>query len=148
MTSAVSSTSGRFVPAGRPGSNGSENWHARHRPAVASAAAALLATLLILAGTASAGSPRGPGGPPCESSPAELATTLDEVQRSRTEDNWPRAQASARRVEDLLREGTADEPLVERARCLLGELAEQEADHRLFARLEAIRFSRGRLGRK
>jgi serine/threonine protein kinase/Flp pilus assembly protein TadD len=111
----------------------------RHRPAVASAAAALVVTALALAG--SIGWVVRDRAAHRAKLATQLSTTLDEMQRSRAEGNWPQARASARRVEDLLYEGAAEEAMAARARSLLGDLAEQEADHRLVARLEEIRFA-------
>ncbi len=71
---------------------------------------------------------------------ADLQAALGEAQRFQEEGWWPQAQAAARRAEILLQDGTAEPALAERVKSLLRELAEQEADVRLVARLEEIRL--------
>jgi eukaryotic-like serine/threonine-protein kinase len=53
---------------------------------------------------------------------------------------WPQAQAAAARAEALLHDGAADPALAQRARGLLRELAEEQADVVLLESLEAIRL--------
>jgi serine/threonine protein kinase/Flp pilus assembly protein TadD len=113
-------------------------WARRHRPAVWSAAAALLVTLAVLAGSVgwvvrdrSARQARAAG---------EVQAALDEAQRSRQDGKWPQAQAAAKRAEALLQDAAADPAVAERVRGVLRELAEEEADRRLVARLDEIRL--------
>jgi serine/threonine protein kinase len=56
-------------------------------------------------------------------------------------DQWAEAQAMARRAEALLEDGAAEPELTRQVQGLLRELAEEEADRRLVARLEAVRLS-------
>src|SRR5262249_53456011 len=52
---------------------------------------------------------------------------------------WAEAQALTRRAEALLEDGAAEPELARQVQDLLGELAEEAADRRLVARLDAIR---------
>jgi eukaryotic-like serine/threonine-protein kinase len=113
-------------------------WARRHRPVVCSAAVALLVTLAVLAGCVgwvvrdrAARQAR---------IAADLQAALEAAQRSRREGQWPQAQAAAKRAEALLQDGTAEPALAERVRGLLRELAEEEGDGRLVARLDEIRL--------
>jgi serine/threonine protein kinase/Flp pilus assembly protein TadD len=113
-------------------------WARRHRPVVWSAAAALLATLAVLAGCVgwvvrdqAARQAR---------TDADLLAALDEAQRSRKDGQWPHAQAAAQRAAALLRGGAAEPELAGQVRALLRELAEEEADRRLVTRVEEIRL--------
>ena len=113
-------------------------WAWRHRPVMVSAAVALLAALAVLAGSVgwivrdrAARQAR---------RTADVQAALKEGQRFQKEGLWPQAQAAARRAEVLLQDGTAEPALAERVKSLLRDLAEQEADVRLVARLEAIRL--------
>jgi tetratricopeptide (TPR) repeat protein len=113
-------------------------WARRHRPVVWSAAAALLMTLAVLAG--SVGWVVRDRAARQVQDAADLHAALEEVQRSRREGRWPQAQAAAQRAEALLRNGAAEPALARRVRGLLRELAEEEADRRLVARVEEIRL--------
>jgi tetratricopeptide (TPR) repeat protein len=113
-------------------------WARRHRPAVWSAAAASLVALAVLAG--SVGWVARDRATRQGRVAADLRAALEEAERSRREGQWPRAQAAARRAEALLRDGAADPAVAERVRGLLRELAEEEADGRLVARLDEIRL--------
>jgi serine/threonine-protein kinase len=70
----------------------------------------------------------------------DLQAALEEAQRSQREGNWPQALAAVKRAEALLQDGAAEPALAERVQGLLRELAEEEADGRLVARLEEIRL--------
>jgi serine/threonine protein kinase/Flp pilus assembly protein TadD len=113
-------------------------WARRHRPAVWSAVAALLVTLAVLAGCVgwvvrdrAARQAR---------VAADVGAAVDEAQRSQREGKWQPAQAAVQRAEALL-QGGADEPeLAGRVQGLRRELAEEDADRRLVARLEEIRL--------
>ncbi len=113
-------------------------WARRHRPVMVSAALALLAALTVLAGSVgwivrdrAAWQAR---------RTAYLQSALDEAQRFQKEGLWPQALAAAKRAEVLLQDVTAEPALAERVKRLLRNLAEQEADVRLVADLEAIRL--------
>jgi len=71
---------------------------------------------------------------------ADIQAAVKEGQRFQEEGLWPQALAAARRAEVLLQDGTAQPALAGRVKSLLRDLAEQEADVRLVARLEAIRL--------
>jgi tetratricopeptide (TPR) repeat protein len=103
-----------------------------------SAAVALLAALTVLAG--SAGWIMRDGAARQARMTAGVQAALDEAQRLQEEGLWPQAQAAAKRAEVLLQDVTAEPALAERVTSLLRNLAEQEADVRLVARLEAIRL--------
>jgi serine/threonine protein kinase/Flp pilus assembly protein TadD len=113
-------------------------WARRHRPAVWSAAAALLVTLAVLAG--SVGWVLRDRSTRQARAADEVRAALDEARRARQEGRWPQAQAAAGRAEALLRDAAAEPELAERLRGLLRELAEEEADRRLVARLEELRL--------
>ena len=113
-------------------------WAWRHRPVMVSAAVALLAALTVLAG--SVGWIVRDRAARQAKRTADVQAALKEAQRFQEEGLWPQAQAAARRAEVLLQDGTADPALAERVKSLLRNLAEQEADVRLLARLEAIRL--------
>jgi serine/threonine protein kinase/Flp pilus assembly protein TadD len=115
-----------------------QRWARRHRPVVWSAAVALLVTLAGLAGSVGwvvrdqAARQAKVG--------ADLQAAWEEAQRSRKEGKWVQARAAAKRAEALLQDGPAEPALAGRVRALLRELAEEEADRRLIARIEAIRL--------
>ena len=113
-------------------------WARRHRGVMLSAAVALLAALTVLAG--SVGWIMRDRAARQAKRTAELQAALKEAQRFQQEGLWPQAQAAAKRAEVLLQDGTAEPALAERVKSLLQELAEEEADVRLVARLEAIRL--------
>jgi tetratricopeptide (TPR) repeat protein len=116
----------------------SRKWTRRHRPVVWSAAAALLVTVAVMAG--SVGWVVRDHAAWQAQMAADLQTALDEAQQCQKEGKWPQAQAAAQRAEALLRDGAAEPDMVERVQSLLRELAEEEADGRLVARLETIRL--------
>ncbi len=113
-------------------------WARRHRPVMVSAAVALLAALTVLAG--SIGWIMRDRAARQSRTTADVQAALKEAQRFQEEGLWPQAQATARRAEVLLKDGTAEPALAERVKGLLRTLAEQEADVRLVARLDAIRL--------
>jgi eukaryotic-like serine/threonine-protein kinase len=113
-------------------------WARRHRPVMVSAAVALLAALTVLAG--SVGWIMRDQAARQAKMTAGVQAALDEAQRFQKEGLWPQAQAAAKRAEVLLQDGTAEPALAERVKSLLRNLAEQEADVRLVARLDAIRL--------
>jgi serine/threonine protein kinase/Flp pilus assembly protein TadD len=113
-------------------------WARRHRPVMVSAAVALLAALTVLAG--SVGWIVRDRAAQQARRTADIQAALNEAQRFQEEGLWPQAQAAAQRAEILLRDGTAEPALAGRVKSLLRNLAEQEADVRLVARLEAIRL--------
>jgi tetratricopeptide (TPR) repeat protein len=113
-------------------------WARRHRPAVWSAAAALLVTLAVLAG--SVGWVVRDGAARQAKLDADLQAALDEGRQARREAKRPQAQAAARRAEALLQDGAAGTALAGQVRRLLGDLAQEEADDRLTARLEELRL--------
>jgi len=112
-------------------------WGRRHRPVVWSAAAALLMTLAVLAG--SVGWVMRDRTAQQAKIAIEVQAALGDAQRFQREGKWPQAQAAAKRAEALLRDGTPEPALAEPVQALLRELAEEEADARLLARLEEIR---------
>jgi serine/threonine protein kinase/Flp pilus assembly protein TadD len=121
-------------------------WARRHRPAVWSAAAALLVTVVVLAG--SAGWVVRDRAARQAKLTADLQAAWDEAQRSRQEGRWPQAQAAAKRAEALLQDG-ADEPtLAGQVKDFLGELAQEEADRRLVDGLEKIRLGQAEVNLK
>jgi serine/threonine-protein kinase len=71
---------------------------------------------------------------------ADLQSALDESEQSRRHGHWPQAQAAAKRVEELLRDGAADPALAQRAQGLLRDTSEEEAERRLVTRLEEMRL--------
>jgi serine/threonine protein kinase/Flp pilus assembly protein TadD len=113
-------------------------WARRHRPVMVSAAVTLLAALTVLAG--SVGWIMRDRAARQAKRTADVQAALKEAQRFQEEGLWPQAQAAAKRAEVLLQDGTAEPALAERVQSLLRNLAEQEADVRLVARLEAIRL--------
>jgi serine/threonine protein kinase/Flp pilus assembly protein TadD len=113
-------------------------WTRRHRPVVGSAAFALLVTLVALAG--SVGWILRDRAARRNKIAGDLQTLLQEAQRFQKDGNWPQAQAAAKRADALLQEETADPALAERVQGLLRDLAEEEADGRLVARLEELRL--------
>jgi tetratricopeptide (TPR) repeat protein len=113
-------------------------WARRHQPVVWSAAAGFLAVLAILAGSV---------GWVVRDRAAREATiataveaALEEAQRYLLEGNWPQSKAAATRAEALLKDSAAKPGLTGRVQEVLRELAEEEADRRLVARLEEIRL--------
>jgi serine/threonine protein kinase/Flp pilus assembly protein TadD len=112
-------------------------WARRHRPVVWSAAAALLVTVAVLAG--SVGWVVRDRAARQARVAADLQAALDDALRFQKDGNWPRAQAAARRAEALLRDGAPEPAVAERVRAVVRELAEKEADDTLLAHLEAIR---------
>jgi serine/threonine protein kinase/Flp pilus assembly protein TadD len=113
-------------------------WARRHRPVVWSAAVALLGTLAVLAG--SAGWVVRDRAARQARTAAAVQAALEEAQRSHREGHWPQALAAAQRAEALLPDGAADPAVAERVQALLRELAEEEADGRLVARLNELRL--------
>jgi serine/threonine protein kinase/Flp pilus assembly protein TadD len=113
-------------------------WGRRHQTLVASAAAALVMGLAVLAGSV------GWGMRDRAARQAKVVfdvqAALAEAQRFRGEGKLPQAQAAAKRAEALLHEGAADPPLAERVRGLLRELAEEEDDGRLVEQLREVRL--------
>src|SRR5205823_14251951 len=61
---------------------------------------------------------------------------------------WAEAMACARRAEALLEDGAVEPELARQVQDLLGELAEEAADRRLVARLDAIRLSQAEVNAK
>ena len=110
----------------------------RHRPVMVSAAVTLLAALTVLAG--SVGWIVRDRAARQAKRTEDLQAALKEAQRFQEEGLWPQAQAAANRAEALLEDGKAEPALAERVKSLLQTLAEQEADVRLVACLEAIRL--------
>jgi serine/threonine protein kinase/Flp pilus assembly protein TadD len=113
-------------------------WARRHRAAMVSAAVALLAALTVLAG--SVGWIMRDRAARQARRIAAVQAALKEAQRFQEEGLRPQAQAAAKRAEVLLQDTRAEPALAERVNRLLRNLAEQEADVRLVARLEAIRL--------
>jgi serine/threonine protein kinase/Flp pilus assembly protein TadD len=113
-------------------------WARRHRPLMVSASVALLAALTVLAG--SVGWIMRDRGAWQAKRTADLQAALKEAHQFQEEGLWPQAQAAAKRAEVLLQDGAAEPALADRVKGLLRSLAEQEADVRLVARLEAIRL--------
>jgi serine/threonine protein kinase/Flp pilus assembly protein TadD len=113
-------------------------WARRHRPAVWSAAVGSLMVLIVLAG--SVGWVVRDRGIRQAKIATDLQAAVEEAERSQREGKWPQAQAAAKRAEALLEDGAAEPGLAQRVQCLLRELAEEEADRRLLARLEEIRL--------
>jgi serine/threonine protein kinase/Flp pilus assembly protein TadD len=113
-------------------------WARRHRPVMVSAAVALLAALAVLAG--SVGWIMRDRAARHAKWTSDIEAALKDGQRFQKEGLWPYAQAAARRAEGLLQDGMAEPALAERVRSLLRNCAEQEADVRLVAGIEAIRL--------
>ncbi len=113
-------------------------WARRHRPVVWSAAVALLVSLAVLAGCV--GWVVRDRAARQAKIAADLRTAWDEALRSQKEGKWPQALAAAKRAEALLHDGAAESALAEQVEGLLGELAQEEADRRLVARLEELRL--------
>jgi serine/threonine protein kinase/Flp pilus assembly protein TadD len=127
------------VLARRPGLvQRARKWARRHRPAVWSAGAALVVALAALAG--SVGWVVRDRAARQARAAADLQAALHEAQRARDDRKWPQAEAAARRAEALLADGAADAELAGRVQRLLRELAEEEADGRMVARLEEVRL--------
>jgi serine/threonine protein kinase/Tfp pilus assembly protein PilF len=124
----------------------SRKWARRHRPVVWSAAAALLLTLVGLAG--SIGWVVRDRAARQAKVTAELQTAWEEAKRSRQEGRWPQAQAAAKRVEALLQDGAADPAVAGQVQDLLRALAAEEAERRLVAELERIRLGQAELNMK
>jgi serine/threonine protein kinase/Flp pilus assembly protein TadD len=113
-------------------------WARRHRPVVWSATISLLVALAVLAGCV--GWILRDRGARRVRLAVELEAALEKAQQSREEGKWAQALAAAKRAEALLEDGTAEPSLAQRVRALLRELAEEEADGRLVARLDEIRL--------
>jgi serine/threonine protein kinase/Flp pilus assembly protein TadD len=113
-------------------------WARRHRPVMLSAAVAFLAALTVLAG--SVGWIVRDRAARRARSTAYLQSAVEELQRLPKGGMWPQGQAAAARAEALLHDGAADPALAQRARGLLRELAEEQADVVLLESLEAIRL--------
>jgi serine/threonine protein kinase/Flp pilus assembly protein TadD len=113
-------------------------WARRHQTLVWAAALSLLAALAVLA--ASAGWIVRDRSARRAKFAADLQVALKEAQEAQREGHLARAQAAAQRAEGLLEEGAAEPDLAGQVRNLLGELAEEEADRRLVARLEELRL--------
>jgi serine/threonine protein kinase/Tfp pilus assembly protein PilF len=112
-------------------------WGRRHRPVMVSAAVALVAASTVLAG--SVGWIIRDGAARQARMTAGAQAALDEAQRFLEEGLRPQAHAAAKRAEALLRDVAAKPALAERVKDLLRKLAEEDADIRLVASLEAIR---------
>lgn len=117
----------------------SRKWARRHQPVVWSAAATLLMTLAVLAG--SVGWVVGDRTARRAKAAADLRAAVEEAQQWRREGQWPRALAAARRAEAMLDDGGAGPALAESVRVLLAELAEEEADARFVGLLDKIRLA-------
>ncbi len=113
-------------------------WAWRHRRVVVSAAAALLAALTVLAG--SVGWIMRDGAVRQTKTTAAVEAAVKEGQRFQAEGLLLQAQAAAKRAEVLLQDGTAEPALAASVKSLQRNLAEEEADVRLLAELEAIRL--------
>jgi tetratricopeptide (TPR) repeat protein len=113
-------------------------WARRHRAAVWSAAVTLLVTLAVLAGSVG-WVVRDRAARQAKTATAVQAA-LEEAQRFLGEGKWPQGQAAARRAEALLQDGAAEPALAGQVQGLLRELALEEADSRLVARLEGVRL--------
>jgi serine/threonine protein kinase/Flp pilus assembly protein TadD len=113
-------------------------WGRRHRPVVTAGAVGLLLALAVLAG--SVGWVVRDHAARHTKDAADLQRALEDAQRSRKEGKWPQAQAAAKRAEALLEVGAAEPALVELVRRLVRELAEEEADGQMVARLEELRL--------
>jgi serine/threonine protein kinase/tetratricopeptide (TPR) repeat protein len=124
----------------------SRKWARRHRPVVWSAAAALLVTLVGLAG--SVGWVVRDRAARQAKVTADLHTAWEEAQQSRQEGRWPQTQAAAKRVEALLLDGAADPAVAGQVQDLLRALAAEEAERRLVADLERIRLGQAELNMK
>jgi serine/threonine protein kinase/Flp pilus assembly protein TadD len=129
----------RPIRARRPsGLERARKWARRHRPAVWSAAAAVLVTLAVLAG--SVGWVVRDRAARQARTAADVRAAVREAERWRGEGRWAEALAAAKQAEALLRGGAAEEELTGRLERLLRELAEEQADRRLVADLEGIRL--------
>jgi serine/threonine protein kinase/Flp pilus assembly protein TadD len=115
----------------------SRKWARRHQPVLWSAAASLLVALTVLAG--SVGWIVRDRAARRAKIVSDLETALEDAQRFRGEGKWPQAQAAAKRAENLVGDDVEDPALAERVRDLLRELANDEAERRLLARLEELR---------
>ena len=113
-------------------------WARRHRPVVWSALVALLVTVVVLAG--SVGWIVRDRAARQAKVARDLQAALEESRRFQREGKRPQAQAAAKRAEALLLDGAGEPELAVRVQGLLRELAEEEADVRLVARLEEIRL--------
>ncbi len=113
-------------------------WARRHRPAVASAAAALAVSLAVLAG--SVGWILRDRGAREARAAADLEAALKEARESQRNGHREQARVAAKRAGELLAAGAGGPALAESARRVLGELAREEADLRLVEGLERIRF--------
>jgi serine/threonine protein kinase/Flp pilus assembly protein TadD len=118
-------------------------WARRHRPVVWSAVVTLLVTLTVVAG--SVGWVVGDRATRQARNTSAVQAALEEAQRSHREGHWPQALAAAQRAAALLPEGAADPALAAQVRDWLRNLAEEDADRRLVARLEGIRLRQAQL---
>jgi tetratricopeptide (TPR) repeat protein len=121
-------------------------WARRHRPFVWSAAVGLLAALAVLAG--SVGWVLRDRAARQARIATALQAALEEAQRFRKEGRFPQAQAAANRAEALLRDGAPSQAVAGQVQGLLRELAEEEADGRLVARLEELRLRQAEVNGK
>src|SRR5262249_38818037 len=121
-------------------------WARRNRPVVWSVVTALILTLAGLA--AAAGWVVRDQAARQAKITTDLQTALRTAQSSREKGQWPQALAAAKRAEALLHDGVADPELAEQAGGLLDELAEEEADGRLVARLHELRLLQAELHAK
>jgi serine/threonine protein kinase/Flp pilus assembly protein TadD len=113
-------------------------WGRRHKTFMASAAAALVMGLAVLAG--SIGWVVRDQSARQAKKTADLQAALKEARQLRGEGKLPQAQAAAQRAEAYLHEGAGGPDLAGEVKALLGELAEEEADGRLTATLKKMRL--------
>src|SRR5262249_31074543 len=113
-------------------------WLRRHQAVVWSAAIGLLVALAVLAG--SVGWVLRDRAAQHAKIANDLRAAWEEAQQAHSESKWPRAQAAAKRAEGLLQDAPAAPELAQLVRDLLRQLAEEEADRLLVARLEKLRL--------
>jgi eukaryotic-like serine/threonine-protein kinase len=113
-------------------------WARRHRGVMLSAAVASLAALTVLAG--SIGWIMRDRAARRAELTADLQSAVDELQRLQKEGKLRQAQAAAARAQALIRVGAADPAVAERARSVLREQADEQADVTLLESLDAIRL--------
>jgi serine/threonine protein kinase/Flp pilus assembly protein TadD len=113
-------------------------WARRHRPVVWSAAVASLVALAVVTG--SVGWVVRDRAARRAGMAADLQVALEQAHQARRDRKWPQALAAAQRAAALLRDGAAEPALADQVRDLLRELAEEEADGQLVARLEELRL--------
>jgi tetratricopeptide (TPR) repeat protein len=113
-------------------------WARRHRPVVWSAAATLLVTLPVLAG--SVGWVLRDQAARRARMVADVEAALKEAREYQSQGKWVPAQAAARRAALLLHDAGDASPLAEQVQSLEHALAEDEADARLVVRLDELRL--------